>query len=568
MSLFDSASLCITPNGYKEDKLYAIKPDDGSGDLVVTRATTATRVNGDGLIEVTPYNLLQRSQEFDNAVWAISGTITKTANSVNSPNGTLTADTILGANASSYISQSYTGTNGVVYTNSFFIKNNNSTQSLLLIRNTVSTISANINWSGSVLTSITNGLGVTTFEDYGNGWYRIISTYTALEDAQRARIYPTTSTDQSVYLWGAQLVTGSVAKDYFPTTDRLNIPRLDYTNGSCPSILVEPQRTNLILQSQTFDNASWTKVNLAISANTIISPDGTTTADTITDDSTNGLHVVVQYSTWQAITQTASVYAKAGTASKIFIGNLSQGRGSYFDLSTQTVVDSSLFSGTITSVGNGWFRLTATHTAGTNNQTFGIGLFTGTSTTSYAGSGQTAYLWGAQLEAGSYHTSYIPTVASTITRNADVISKTGISSLIGQTEGTMFVDVNFKADSVFKNLFNLGTSTSSYIAIVVRSNNKIGAEVLNSGVQVNNDGSTIYTSQRLKIAFAYKANDFAMYVNGVLAFSQNTGSVPAKAEVYLGSYGNGTQQPKDGINASALWKTRLDNETLAQLTTI
>ena len=69
MSLFDSASLVVTPNGIKEDKLYSIKPTDGSGDLVVTRATTATRVNSDGLIEVTPYNLFTYSEQFDNASW-------------------------------------------------------------------------------------------------------------------------------------------------------------------------------------------------------------------------------------------------------------------------------------------------------------------------------------------------------------------------------------------------------------------------------------------------------------------------------------------------------------------
>jgi len=130
----------------------------------------------------------------------------------------------------------------------------------------------------------------------------------------------------------------------------------------------------------------------------------------------------------------------------------------------------------------------------------------------------------------------------------------------------MFVDVNFKADSIFKNFFNLGTSISSYIAIVARSNNRIGAEVLNAGVQVNAESASVYTTQRLKIAFGYKANDFVMYINGVQVFTDTSGTVPAKAEVYLGSYGNGTQQPKDGINVAALWKTKLTDEQLILLT--
>jgi len=97
MSLFDSASLCITPNAYKEDKLYSIKPTDGSGDLVVTRATTATRVNSAGLIEQVPYNLFQYSQNLADASWgtfAASGTITRTANYATAPNGTMTATRI------------------------------------------------------------------------------------------------------------------------------------------------------------------------------------------------------------------------------------------------------------------------------------------------------------------------------------------------------------------------------------------------------------------------------------------------------------------------------------------
>ena len=69
MSLLDTASLIVTPNGYKEGKLYSVIPSDGSGDLSVTRATTATRVNSQGLVELVPYNLLQYSEDFSNAYW-------------------------------------------------------------------------------------------------------------------------------------------------------------------------------------------------------------------------------------------------------------------------------------------------------------------------------------------------------------------------------------------------------------------------------------------------------------------------------------------------------------------
>lgn len=389
MSLFESASLCITPNGTKASKLYAIKPTSGAGDMTVVRNTTATRVNSAGLIE-------------------------------------------------------------------------------------------------------------------------------------------------------------SVAS---------NVPRLDYTNSTCPSLLVEPQRTNNFTYSEQFDNAYWAKTAATVTANNTASPDGNNTADKVEFNSgfINGTAIVADNQTY-----TISFFAKKGTANVFQISEAFYfGTSVVFDLNTGTIT---IGTGKIENYGNGWYRCSM-------QITYGVGQHVSSWVLRNYQSGY-IYLWGAQLEAGSYATSYIPTVASTVTRNADVISKSGISSLIGQTEGTMFIDINYKADSVFKNFFNLGTSTSSYIAIVARNNNKIGAEVLNAGVQVNNEGSTIYTSQRLKIAFAYKANDFAMYINGVLAFSQSSGTVPAKAEVYLGSYGNGTQQSKDGIKSAALWKTRLSNTELATLTTI
>ena len=94
MSLLSQASLCVTPNAYKEGKLYSVIPSDGSGDMSVTRATTATRVNSAGLVELVPYNLLNYSQSFDNAAW-VKSNATISANTIASPSGIQDADSII-----------------------------------------------------------------------------------------------------------------------------------------------------------------------------------------------------------------------------------------------------------------------------------------------------------------------------------------------------------------------------------------------------------------------------------------------------------------------------------------
>ncbi len=548
MSLLDTASLIVTPNGYKEGKLYSVIPSDGSGDLSVTRATTATRVNSAGLVELVPYNLLQYSQDFSNAIWgAFNATIT--SNNTTAPDGTLTADKIEISSASlARVQQISTATNltiGSPCTFSVWIKS----------------------VSGTGKVGFRSGQsGTNTLISFTNEWVRYEWTFNAADTAEIPQFCNSTlvsgaDSTPTFFVWGAQLVEGSTAKDYQKTETRLNIPRLDYSNGTCPSLLVEPQRTNILTWSSSFDNAAWIKSSggtgslPVITPNTTISPSGVQDADTIFLNSGSGTTPSDQSQFYQTMSvvsgtiYTMSFYAKGSVGGEQRMVRHA-GAGSYTKI-------------TLT---NQWARYSVTETA----------VFTGVVTPAFLirrgllepiNASATFYLWGAQVEAGNYSTSYIPTTSASVTRNADVISKTGISSLIGQTEGTFFVDVNLDETSDYNGWFLKENATfDTFVFLQRESNGIIAVGYYGSGaLKARIETAPSQPSGHYKIAFGYKNNDFVMYVNGTQIGTDTSGSVSGLMD-YIDLHW--TQTGTNHQHAVALWKERKDNAFLAQLTTI
>jgi hypothetical protein len=557
MSLLDTASLIVTPNGYKEGKLYSVIPSDGSGDMSVTRATTATRVNSAGLVELVPYNLFTYSEQFDNAGWILLNSATITANSTTAPNGTLTADTLnLAASANSCIFQSQTLITGS-YTISIYAKTASGTKKFRLRADAPSAIAS------SDFTATTE-------------WQRFEFTFTSAGGSGCYVINETAGTAGSIYIWGAQLVEGSTAKDYQKTETRLNIPRLDYSNGTCPSLLVEPQRTNLALYSSSFTNAAWAKNATSVTANAAISPSGIQDAQLITSAATNDEHLVY-YFDGSNLNQvlTISVFVKKLNYKYAILRSVTGGvyKISAFDLDNGTIASQDLGPSTIEDMGNGWYRISATFTS--NPSTFGITFgFSPTTSHIYTGDGTSGnYAWGFQTEAGSYSTSYIPTTSASVTRNADVISKTGISSLIGQTEGTMFVDFNYfgniNAPATFEAIpLNVGNGTFSNSIYFTVFQSTLYLVVWSGGVNQATISLGAVTQGRYKAAVTYINNDVKAYLNGTLAGSDTSVTLPTLSDVYLGAAGTSTTPEAHSTNAAALWKTRLTNDQLTALTTI
>lgn len=228
-----------------------------------------------------------------------------------------------------------------------------------------------------------------------------------------------------------------------------NVPRLDYTNVSCPCILVEPQRTNLVSYSQEFDNAAWTKFQLDTSGswvNQAVAPDGTTTADKLVENTANDAHFV--FGVGMTATQVVSVFLKYNGRPVVAVGNTSQDHYAYFNLQTGVVVSAgtgTISNGTIQDYGDGWYRCSCLFTYAGISRVFGV-VLTDNSNLIYTGDGVSGvYIWGAQREVGSTLTSYIPTSGGTVTRNADVGTVTtpvGVTSIIETFEDGSTNSVN------------------------------------------------------------------------------------------------------------------------------
>jgi hypothetical protein len=345
------------------------------------------------------------------------------------------------------------------------------------------------------------------------------------------------------------------------------VPRFDHnpTTGESLGLLMEEARTNLVLRSEEFDNASWTKLRSTISANAIAAPDGATTAEKLVEDSTaSATHQTSQTITKaaSAIAYTASIYVKAAERSQVFVG-LSDfgGNESYaiFNLSAKTAsspVNGGTFTGgvaTITELSNGWFRCTISATSSTSTAIAALVRIADSSgNVVYTGDGTSGiYVWGAQLEVGAFPTSYIPTTSSTATRAADVASMTGtnFSSWYNALQGAIYVEfsatttgVNDTGGNAFPFVYlidSAGAINSAHFCVLSKG---YGPGVL-CGVDVS--GSTqaaAYIATSLgdltvkKIAMGYQENNFGFVLNAGVVQTDMSGTVPLTPDrLFIGS---------------------------------
>jgi hypothetical protein len=369
-----------------------------------------------------------------------------------------------------------------------------------------------------------------------------------------------------------------------------NVPRLDYSNGSCPSLLVEPQRTNIQTYSEDIAQAFPTILGGTTTANNTTSPSGIINADKFTVDTSTGIHGFFNtYVSTNGQSYTTSVFLKRGTGRyflyRILTNTYEARYGVTIDLETGTILGTNTYgtptgtSSKIEDYGNGWYRvsltingvgiLLATLLETSNTATPSLDVYLDYS---YTGNGtDTYFIWGLQTEAGSYPTSYIPTTSAAVTRNADVISKTGISSLLGAATGSAFVEFTGRGGDIYGFIpISLGVGLSNLAYLYVETNNRISAEFYQSGVlqAAIATGVSYYNSNNVyKAAFAWANNDFVLYINGTQIGTDSSGTAPTPTSIRIGNY-NDPSYEGPNINSAILFPTRLTNAELASLTTL
>jgi hypothetical protein len=546
-----------------------------------------------GVLGYAPHNRLLQSQTFDNASW-LKAFCSVTANAAVAPDGSATADLII-PDAASNQYKTVRGTDinvgTAVATASIYAKASgygfiSFVASSTLGRLTIELSSGAYTNYGAALTATSTAVG--------DGWYRVVinvpnwttlaTTWWGPNSIQRDPATSWTSDGVSgAYLWGAQLNAGSSALTYIPTTTAAvySLPR-DYnpTTGAALGVLVEEQRTNLLTYSEQFDNAAWVKTfgaDVGVTATAAVAPDGTNTADLVWAAEANGYHNIRQGVTVAGAVQSWSVYVKAQNYNKVGIReDFAVGQYATFLLSgSGSVIDKT--GGTtaaITALVNSWYRITFTGTSTSANMGIGIYIMDAAYTTgdpssyNYTGNGTSGlYLWGAQQEAGAFATSYIPTVASQVTRAADQISILTSAFPYSATESTMVAEYRAPSLAFSQDIVWIADGLAESLGLYTLPNNAVILWTRDGGVTQTTPTIGTMTGTTNKAAAAWKLNDFAGSLNGAAVATDASGTMPTPTELKLNPRLIASTLGNIHIKRLAYYASRKSNAELQVLST-
>jgi len=568
MSFYDDSTLMFLAAGAAgvDGKADTIKPayPNARAPLYVTRGSnlTATRVDSNGLIEKGRENLLTYSNDFSNSAWTKSAA-TITADALISPQGVTNASYLTDDTANNFHGLYSIKNVSSVFTCSIFVKyDNKQFVSFVSNNNGASDRYAYFDLINKTTHTISSGL-TASVEDVGNGWLRLsvmgVSSSNAyyfwnIAASNSTTAYVGDGTGR-VGIYGAQLEIGLVATEYIESgasTGKAGLleqePRFNYPiGGGSPHLLLEPQRSNLVEQSEYFNGSDWSRNSTSVIDNAIISPEGLLNGSKfIQDNEVIDCNVRTQQTTNVVIgnTYTFSVFAKKGEFDKIQLDFSDSRMGDtnvIADLTNGTLIAGADNTDEgIEDYGNGWYRVYVVGTAiatGTTARIFRLD-------NNGEGNGSRGiYAYGAQFEEGSYPTSYIPNHSGgSVSRESDVYQNTDIDTVTNMStdECTVFLDVDLpqgrEGSSRFLQFVDIAGGGSTYFGL---KGNYVASPIIQliGGGTINTSSTYSLSVGRYKIAIRWLSGTAKVFINGaeVSALSVTDSSAPTSFDKVYGS---------------------------------
>ena len=484
----------------------------------------------------TPKNLLGYTEDFGNAAWGGVNLLAfgsgSTLNAAGAPNGINTADKIVESTAAGIhsIAQTVT-TTASVRTFSVYLKR--AERSFAMLYHGVSNAGIAINLDTGA-TNTPAGIAApvsSSATPVGDGWYRCSISVNATAAANAFGVYlmPSSSSysytgdgTSGIYLWGAQLSDSASLDPYVPvygaavTSAAYYGPRRDFdpVTLACKGLLVEEQRANVMTNSDVFTDYTYASPTSTITANTVASPAGTTTADTISFTGAGNDYA------YKILT------ASAGSVFSVWLRT---------DSGTRTVALRVWTSGQVqlATVTTTWQRFSGYFSSAIDYIGFDNRAAYGAS-----GTAGVIYAWGAQVEAGSFATSYIPTGAATATRNADVASVSTQAFPYSATEGTLVVSAT---------TFSTVATSGRYAGLTLGAARLVdlyAASTQYANYKTTDNQQTAFGTwqQSSKIGAVYKADDYAFVANGTTVVTDtSTSGLETINTLSIGNFNSSTQ---------------------------
>lgn len=569
---FDKASLVMLPHAYEEGKVYSLKPTDRSGDFTFSRGTdTATRVGEDGYIKKEYTNLLEQSNQFDTTWFLNTTSVTSGQSGYDGTNDAW----LLNSTGTGFPRIEQTKSTSGVFTLSVYAKP--ATDGFLLIRTFGADTQVWFNLNDGTVSNVTGAQYVSSsIESVGNGWYRC--SVVASGSLTTVRFYPASAygvystSGNGIYIQDAQLNPGLVAYPYVETTTAPvyggltdDMPRLDYSGGAtCPSLLLEPSRTNLIGHSEYFNTSAtdWRSEGnngVTITTNETTSPEGLVNASKLQGGGASNDRLQWNFNTSNTKAMYSVFVKGTGDVVRFSIFNSRSGDRLNYDVDTNGNFTLNAATGItnhdIENYGNGWYRIWGEFTTDAALSNY-FQIYS-----DITGSGA-IYLYGAQIEAGSYPTSYIPTYGSSQTRagEAPPFPNAFTFDNLGAGESGTFAfkfKVNGK-DGVFRVFSQGGSGTWFWNGTTLTIYTTSGSFNFNMFDNINDSvGDTFH------ICFRKNNNLLTLFVNGQESNTRDMGTDNFSFFSHISTYTS-----SQSVMQMTQYDTALSNSECIALTTL